>query len=157
VFEFSLYGYFFLGVATMLVLIDVIAGRVRGQVITWLALVTVFFDPFPWGFASNGQLWGLAAREWLPNVFVIVAVGIILMDFMNRRIRWYVVAAGTFVGATLVTWPWNHEALRQPLPTWIIQSILVSIALWLAIVPMIEVVQKNRDLNSPYLVPSAAQ
>jgi len=150
VFEFSLYGYFFLGVATMLVLIDVIAGRVRGQVLTWLALVTVLFDPFPWGFASNGQLWGLAAREWLPNVFVIVAVGIILMDLMKRRIRWYVVAAGTFVGVTQVTWPWIHEALRHPLPTWIIQIILVAIALWLAIVPLIEVVQETPDLDSRY-------
>jgi len=157
VFEFSLYGYFFLGVATMLVLIDVIAGRVRRHVLTWLALVTVLFDPFPWGFASNGQSWGLAAREWLPNVFIIAAALIILADLVKRRIRWYVVAAGIFVGVTLVTWPWNHEALRQQLPTWIMQLVLVPIALWLAIAPLIEVVQKTRGSRSLDEVPYASQ
>jgi hypothetical protein len=148
VFEFSLYGYFFLGVTTMLVLMDAIKGRVRGYELTWLALVTVLFDPFPWGFASNGQEWGLAAREWFPNVFVIVAVVIILADLVKHRIRWYVVAAAVFVGATTVKWPWNSTTLRQPLPTWIVQIILVSIVIWLAIEPLMEVIRRHRDVNS---------
>jgi hypothetical protein len=157
VFEFSLYGYFFLGVTTMLVLMDVIAGRVRGHELTWLALVTVLFDPFPWGFNSNGQSWGLAAREWLPNVFLIAAAVIILADLVRHRVRWYVVAAGTFVGVTLVKWPWNHEALRQHLPTWIMQLVLVPIALWLSTVPLLEVIRQHRDSNSLQEVSSAAQ
>ena len=155
-FEFSLYGYFFMGVATMLVIIDFLRGRIRGLMITWLALVTVVFDPFPWGFASNGQSWGLAAREWLPNVFLIITVAIILVDLLKHRFRWYVVAAGTFVGVTLVKWPWNHEALRHLLPTWIIQIVLVPTALWLAISPLIEVIQKRHDLNASVALPLIA-
>ncbi len=111
--------------------------------LTWLALVTVFFDPFPWGFASNGQPWGLSAREWLPNVFLIVAGAIILMDLLKHRVRWYVVAAGTLVGATLVKWPWNHEIIRQLLPTWIIQLALVPIAIWLAVDPLLRIHSTN--------------
>lgn len=143
VFEFSLWGYFFLGVAVILVLLDVASGRVRGELLTWLALLTVMFDPFPWGFSSNGQIWGLAAREWLPNVFVIVGVGIILADLVRHHIRWYIVAAVLFVGSTFVTWPWIHEPLRVQLPTWIIQLVLVPSALWLAIIPLTEVIRQS--------------
>jgi hypothetical protein len=145
-FEFSLYGYFFLGAATMLILLDFFSGRIRGTMLTWLALVTVFFDPFPWGFASNGQPWGLSAREWLPNVFLIVAGAIVLMDLLKRRVRWYVVAAGIFVGATLVKWPWNHEIIRQLLPTWIIQLALVPFALWLAVDPLLKFIRATSDV-----------
>lgn len=147
-FEFSLYGYFLLGVTTMLVLIDVVAGRFRGQMLTWLALVTVIFDPFPWGFASNGQPWGLAAREWFPNVFMFVVVAVILADLLKHRLRWYVVAAGMFTGLTLVKWPWNHEALRQQLPTWIIQLVLVPFVIWLAVIPLLHVIRKHQDRNT---------
>jgi hypothetical protein len=143
-FEFSLYAYFFLGVFTMLVLIDVVQGRFRPQMLTWLALVTVLYDPFPWGFDSNGQSWGLAAREWFPNIVLAGFVLIILWDVLRHRVRWYVLAAGAFVGVTLVKWPWNHEALRAQLPTWIMQVLLVPITLWLVVTPLIAFV-RSRD------------
>jgi len=156
VFEFSLFGYFFLGVATTLILIDFIGGHIRGTLLTWLALVTVFFDPFPWGFASNGQAWGLAAREWLPNIFLILVAAIILFDLLKHRIRWYLVAAGLLVGVTLVKWPWNHEALRQQLPTWIIQLALIPFALWLAIQPLLEAIRSSREVEPFTELASAA-
>ena len=49
VFEQSLFGYYFMAVAVVLVLLDVTQGRVRPSVITWLALVTLVFNPLPWG------------------------------------------------------------------------------------------------------------
>jgi hypothetical protein len=155
-FEFSLYGYFFLGVTVMLVLNDFVRGRVRGQMLTWLAMVTVLFDPFPWGFASNGQSWGLTAREWLPSIFVFVAFALVLMELFKHRIRRYVVAAGVFVAATMVKWPWNHEILRGQLPTWIVQLILVPTALWLAIDPLREAIHKSRDAELSIQMTSAA-
>src|ERR1700722_12924191 len=86
VFEFSLYGYFFLGVMTLVVLMDVMKGRLSGPMLTWLAFVTVLFDPFPWGFASNGQPWGLAAREWAPNIFLIGIAIAIVAGLLRRRV-----------------------------------------------------------------------
>jgi hypothetical protein len=154
VFEFSLYGYFFLGVMTMLVLIDVVEGRFRGAMLTWLAFLTVLFDPFPWGFASNGQQWGLAAREWVPNVFLIGIAVIILVNILRHRHYWYVTAAGLFAGITLVTWPWNHEAIRGQLPTWIIQLVIVPATLWLAIGPLLTAV-KDEGQRSAAVEPSA--
>jgi hypothetical protein len=157
VFEFSLYGYFLLGVTTLLVLNDVVAGRFRSQMLTWLALVTVIFDPFPWGFASNGQSWGLAAREWFPNVFLFLTVVVILSDVLKHRVRWYVVATGIFVGVTLVTWPWNHEALRQQLPTWVIQLVLVPPVIWLAVNPLMDLVRQRRTFELSPDMTSAAK
>jgi hypothetical protein len=157
VFEFSIFGYFFLGVATMLIITDFLNGRIRGTMLTWLALVTVLYDPFPWGFASNGQSWGLSAREWLPNVFLIVAIAILLIDFARHRFRWYVLAAAVFVGVTLVKWPWNNEAIRQQLPTWIIQLVLIPAALYLAISPLLQEIRRKQDSNSPVTYSSISQ
>ncbi len=154
-FEFSLYGYFFMGLATMLIINDFMSGRIRGTMITWLTLVTVLYDPFPWGFASNGQSWGLSAREWLPNIFLIVAIAILLIDAARRRFRWYVLAATFFVGVTLVKWPWNNEALRQLLPTWIIQLVLIPAGIWLAISPLLQEVRNKRVSDSPVGLSSA--
>jgi hypothetical protein len=145
VFETGLWGYYFLAVTTLLVLIDVIYGRFRSHFLAWLTLLIVTIDPFPWGFMSNGQSWGLAAREWLPNIVAASLAFIVTYDLRRHRIRWYVVALLIFVCATLVKWPWNHEALRQQLPVWLTQVVLVPIALWLSLSPLLGAV-RNRSM-----------
>ena len=49
VFEQNLFGYYFMALAVSLVLLDVLHGRIRGQLVAWLALVMLAFDPVPWG------------------------------------------------------------------------------------------------------------
>jgi hypothetical protein len=60
-----------------------------------------------------------------------------------------VLAAAVFVGVTLVKWPWNNEAIRQLLPTWIIQLVLVPAAICLAISPLFQEVRRKKESNTP--------
>jgi hypothetical protein len=49
VFEENLFGYYFMAITVMLIILDVVRGRIRGTLIAWIALVTLAFDPVPWG------------------------------------------------------------------------------------------------------------
>ena len=50
VFDEGLYGYYFMAVAVCLVLLDVLNRKFRIQLIGWLAMVVLVFDPLPWGY-----------------------------------------------------------------------------------------------------------
>ncbi len=62
VFEENLYGYYFMAVAVVLVLLDVVRGRLSGYFVGWLALVALVFGPLPWGLDPLGQL--VSLRLW---------------------------------------------------------------------------------------------
>jgi hypothetical protein len=54
VFEQNLFGYYFTALAVSLVLLDVIRGRIRGQLVLWITLVTpLAFNPSPWTLPSG--------------------------------------------------------------------------------------------------------
>jgi hypothetical protein len=50
VFDEGLYGYYFMAVAVALIVLDVLRRRFRVELVGWLALVVLVFDPFPWGY-----------------------------------------------------------------------------------------------------------
>ena len=50
VFEEGLYGYYFMAVAVSLIVLDVLRRSFRVELIGWLALIVLVFDPFPWGY-----------------------------------------------------------------------------------------------------------
>jgi hypothetical protein len=50
VFDEGLYGYYFMAVAVSLIVLDVLRRRFRVELIGWLALIVLVFDPFPWGY-----------------------------------------------------------------------------------------------------------
>ena len=41
VFEQNIFGYYFMALCVTLVLLDVISGRIRGELVAWLALITL--------------------------------------------------------------------------------------------------------------------
>jgi hypothetical protein len=137
-FEENLFGYYFMALTVTLLLLDVFGGKIRGLTIAWLALVTLAFTPIPWGFASNGQPWGLLARQQLPLWFAIIAVVLIGADLARKRIRWYIVAWLVFDCVALVKMPWMHAYLRKPLPIWLWQVLLVPSGLALALSPLVD-------------------
>ena len=145
VFEVSLWGYYFAASVVLIVINDVIQGRVRGHVIAFLALFTLVENPVPWGFATNGQAWGLTAREAMPNVFVIGALLLILFDVIRDRVRWYIVAWFVFVCLTLVKNPFSHALLRTAFPNWFWQVVLVPMTIALAISPLISTINGRAD------------
>ena len=50
VFDEGLYGYYFMAVAVALIVLDVLRRRFRIELVGWLALIILVFDPFPWGY-----------------------------------------------------------------------------------------------------------
>jgi hypothetical protein len=50
VFDEGLYGYYFMAVAVSLIILDVLRRRFRLELLGWLALIILVFDPFPWGY-----------------------------------------------------------------------------------------------------------
>jgi len=58
VFEVNLYGYYFMAVAVMLLLMDILRNQVSVHLVAWIALVALAFNPLPGSSAPNS--------EWLP-------------------------------------------------------------------------------------------
>ena len=141
VFEENLFGYYFTALTVMLILLDAVKGRIRGYTIAWLALVTLAFDPIPWGFASNGQSWGLTARQQLPAWFALIALLLIAADLLRKRIRWYILAWLVVDVLTLVKMPWVHTYLRRSMTIWFWQIVLVPSGLALAVGPLLKAIR----------------
>jgi hypothetical protein len=154
VFEQNLYGYYFMALAVSLLLLDVVGGRIRGELVAWFGLLTLAFDPVPWGFLSNGQLWGMDIRLYLPISLMVIASLFIAYDFIRGQIRWYLVAWLTLVILVFAKLPpWAVEPVRGPLPNWFWQVVLLSTGIALAAGPLLAY-RPQRDL--PILDPTSA-
>jgi hypothetical protein len=128
VFEQNLFGYYFMALAVSLVVLDAVRRHIRGQLVAWIALVALAFDPAPWQ---------LQLPQYLPPVLMAVVLCLIVRDLLQGRIRWYLLAWFTLVAAAFVKFPIASLPLRHLLPTWLWQIILVPIGFWLALGPLI--------------------
>ena len=138
VFEQNLYGYYFMALAVSLLLLDVVGGRIRGELVAWFGLLTLAFDPVPWGFLSNGQLWGMDVRLYLPISLMVIASLFITYDAIRGRVRWYWVAWLTLVILAFAKIPpWSVEPIRGTLPNWFWQVVLLATGIALAAGPLI--------------------
>ena len=138
VFEQNLYGYYFMALAVSLLLLDVVGGRIRGELVAWFGLLTLAFDPVPWGLLSNGQMWGMDVRLYLPISFMVIASLFIAYQAIRGRIRWYPVAWLTIVILAFANLPpWAAEPMRRTLPNWFWQIVLLSTGIALAVGPLV--------------------
>jgi hypothetical protein len=85
VFEVNLWGYYFMAVAVLLVIVDVIQGRVRVLLLVWLALVVVAFYPT----SEPPGVFRTATPLWLPLwcwqlVLVPIAIALAASPLMTR-------------------------------------------------------------------------
>ena len=63
VFESNLFGYYFMATAVALILLGVAAGKLSGQLLVWLGLVTLVFNPVNWTVqADNHSSWSSLLR-----------------------------------------------------------------------------------------------
>jgi hypothetical protein len=85
VFEVNLYGYYFMAVAVTLVMLDVLAGRIRIWLVFWLALVAVTYPPLPWVDVR----WDHAVPVAISQIVLLaIAIGLgvsPLLALMRRR------------------------------------------------------------------------
>jgi hypothetical protein len=79
VFDEGLYGYYFMAVAVSLIVLDVLRRRFRIELIGWLALVVLVFDPLPWGF--DQLTYGVSMWIW-QLLLVTPAVGLSLAPLL---------------------------------------------------------------------------
>lgn len=146
VFEVNLFGYYFMATAAMLILLDVVRGHIRGATVSWLIMVTVAFNPIPFGFVSNDHNpFNATLYRDLPLVLIAIVVAILVICAARRHFRWYWLVA---LGSTLpVGWQSLHnDVFAKPMvPHWIWQIVLVPMVIYLAVEPLRSTLRASED------------
>ena len=73
VFEQNLFGFYFMALAVALILLDAVRGHITEQLVAWLALLTLAFDPVPWGSNPIPN----SVHPWMFQI-VLVPIGVLL-------------------------------------------------------------------------------
>jgi hypothetical protein len=150
VFEQGLFGYKFMVLSVMLIMLGVVRGRVPAYLIGWIALTTLAFNPIPWGVGVNARSWGGYAATTL-EVFCMAATGLVIaLDLGHRRrVRWYLVAGLVLAICAFGQWPPIQNSLRQPLPLWFWQVLLVGSGVAMAATPLVKFVRSAESGAEP--------
>jgi hypothetical protein len=135
VFEVDLFGYYFLALAVMLVALDIIRGRLRGQVVAWLALVTMAFNPIH--LNDTTPEWRYHAATAIPLTCMAVVLVVIVRNALHHKVRWYLVAWFVVAAYAFLRWPvWLPNGLPAARPLWVWQLVLVIPAVVMAASPL---------------------
>lgn len=156
VFEEGLFGYKLMALAVMIVLVMVVQGRFSGWLIAWLAMASLAFNPIPSPLSINGRNWGGKIEAALPLACIVVVLILIAYDAYHRRVRLYLLAWLAVALAAFGQWPpWTLGSVRQQLPLWLLQLILLPTGVALAVTPLIRSIQTARAM--PTLEPESAR
>ena len=126
VFEQNLFGYYFMALAVLLLILDAVQGRIRGELVAWLSLVVLAFDPAP-------RIHVLS--EYLPSVLMVIVCCVVLRGIRHGRMYWYLLPWVAMVALAFASYPIGN--FRYPLPTWMWQIVLVSTGVALAVRPLL--------------------
>ena len=142
VFEQNLFGYYFMALAVSLILLDVIRGRLRWELLVWIGLVTVEFPLLRGTLYFDAPSWGTQVDRAAPLAFAAILLALIVMDATRRRVRWYLVLPFVLVVVAFAQWPpWRTIPSRDLFPLWLWQILLVASGIWLATAPLIAAVR----------------
>ncbi len=145
VFEENLWGYYFMALAVMLIVLESVRARLRATVVAWLLTVTLAFDPLPSGFQTNSTIWVIYARVDLPKIVVGLVVLYVVVSFLRRRRRWFWLTWTVFAGIAFVHYPVIDVLAHHAWPTWLWQVLLVSSGLALVATPGYEALARRDD------------
>jgi hypothetical protein len=158
VFEQGIFGYKFLAMTVMLILLSVARGRELGKLVVWIVLVSLAWNPIPYGFAFNSRSWGYDVGAALPALAVGAAVAVIAWDATHHRVRWYLVAALVVAVCAFANWPpWALTPVRAPMPRWLWQVILLSSGIALAAEPLVRVLRDRTRARPASTLPTHPQ
>ena len=141
VFEDNLYSYYFLALAVILIVVDVVHGHIRQTVVAWLIMVSlVYSEPviFVWRHS-----WDQDARHWLPVVVMAVVLLLIIRDVLRHAVGWNVFMWAATVVTTLVVWPQSNDPFNRHPSEWVWQVVLVSIGVVLAVGPLWAIIRER--------------
>ena len=142
VFEQALFGYYFMALVVMLVLLDIVTGRIREPLVVWLTMVTLVFlvGPTTSHAVLHRSSWGHGVQMALTPIVVALVVLVVSLRFVYRGFgRDLLVWVGLLVGAVLV-WPSTIDPVSGHLPSLFWQVVLVSFGLFLAAQPLLNLV-----------------
>jgi hypothetical protein len=149
VFEEGIYGYKFLPLSVMLILLAVVRGWIRGRLVAWLALVTLAFNPIPEGLDINARTWGTKAAALVPLIFIAAVLAVVAYDALHRRVRWYLLAWLVVAVGISVSWPpWTLSSVRAQVPLWLLQLILLPLGVLMAVGPLLKATRQARTRPS---------
>ena len=142
VFEQGLFGYKFMALSVMLILLAIVRGWIRGRLVAWLALATLAFNPIPAGDAINARPWGEHVAAVLPLACIVVVLILIAWDVVHRRVRWYLIAWFVIAACAFLQWPlWSLDSIRAQLPLWFWQLVLLPTGVAMAVSPLVNAVR----------------
>jgi hypothetical protein len=145
VFEQGLYGYKFMALSVMLLLLCVVRGKRLRETAVWLVLASLAWNPIPLSIAVNGRSWGTSAAVSLPVVAIATLLTLIVWDAAHRRVRWYLVAGLVLALLAFGHWPpWVVTPLRSVLPKWLWQLILLPAGIALAAEPLVKEIRNQQ-------------
>lgn len=136
VFEVNLYGYYFMASAAALVVLDAVSGRIRVQVLVWVGLVSLAFNPIPPGFASRGEPWGAYAVPFMTDPFAVAVLAAIAQRSRTGRNSLSLILTFVFVLIVFQSQIFLGDTSAQSLCHWPWQTILVPWLLFLAAQPL---------------------
>jgi hypothetical protein len=150
VFEKGLFGYKFMALAVLLIVLNIVRGRIGGPLIIWLALVTLAFTPIPTGNDFNSRPWGHDVVTTFRLGFIVIAVMLMVWAAIHRRLpQWYLWVGLIFAVCAFLNWPpWAVGTIREPLPKWLWQVILVPSGVALAAGPLMSSLRSKREPRS---------
>jgi hypothetical protein len=137
VFEANLYGYYFMALGVSLMVLEVLRGRLRWQLLAWFAVLLLAFDPVPFGFSSNAVDWGVAARQYFPPICMGVGLLFVVVDALQGHIRRWLVAWLGVIVLAFGQFPPGSLPFRQSFPIWFWQVVLVTTGIYLVARPLV--------------------
>ncbi|MGO8823913.1 MAG: hypothetical protein ACLQU9_01580 [Acidimicrobiales bacterium] len=143
VFEDNLFSYYLMALAVILVVVDVVHGRIRQTVVAWLAMVTlVYSEPtlIVWRHS-----WDQDARHWIPVIVMIVGLLLIIDHILRHHVGWEVVMWAATVVVALVVWPLSNDPLNRHPAAWVWQLVLVVTGVALAVGPLWSIFRRPKD------------
>ena len=144
VFEQNLFGYYFMALAIMLIVLEVVCGRIRGELVAWIAMAVLAYNPVPWGLAFNAPSWTFQLAAHLREIGMAIALGLIAWDAAHRRVRGYLVAWFVIALLAVRAWPPWTDTVRAQLPPWLWQLILLPTGVALAAWPLVSTMRRPK-------------
>jgi hypothetical protein len=129
--------YYFMALTVALLLLDVVAGRLRGTTIAWIALVALVYNEISWWSTD------------MPLILFAIAVAVMLVGALRGIAYWYLLAWIAIVGVTLVTWPGVTSVFPQHLPKWTWQVVVITTGMFLALGPLASEIRRRRLTSAP--------
>lgn len=151
VFEQNMFGYYLMAMAALLILLEVIDGRLRGELLAWVAMILLAYNAIPFGLSYNAVGWGERAWVLLPEIAMAIVLALIIWDAVHRRVRAYLVAWLVVAVCAFGRWPpWTQtlprwsNAFRPLFHHWTWQIILLPTGIALAAWPLLPYLRRKR-------------